>query len=56
MEVIALSLNRRTLIANSVKPECLCVHSCAHPRCQLAGQWHNHSDEVCPVHPDTVVD
>lgn len=50
-----MSLMRSTLLTDSVRPECLCVQDCE-PGCRLSGRWHNHADEVCPVHPDTVVD
>ncbi|HEV7651313.1 MAG TPA: hypothetical protein VGP26_24450 [Actinophytocola sp.] len=43
-----------------VKPDCLCVHTCADDpatACHLSGQWHTHPDEEggfgpCLVHPD----
>lgn len=50
-----MSLMRSTLLADSVRPECLCVKDCER-HCSLSGRWHNHSDEVCPVHPDTLID
>lgn len=50
-----MSLNRSTLQADSVRHECLCVNDCG-TQCSHRGRWHNHADEVCPVHPDTVVD
>jgi hypothetical protein len=49
------NLNRSTLAADSVREECLCVKDCA-TQCSHDGRWHNHSDEVCPVHPDTIVE
>lgn len=50
-----MSLMRSTLQADSARPECLCAQNCGND-CSHNGRWHNHSDEVCPVHPDTVVD
>lgn len=50
-----MSLNRSTLQADSVRPECLCVQHCG-TGCAGHGRWHNHPDEVCPVHPDNLID
>lgn len=50
-----MSLMRSTQLADSVRPECLCVRDCV-PGCSHHGRWHNHTDEVCPLHPDTLVD
>ena len=49
------NLNRSTRQADSIRADCLCVRECEQ-RCPRHGHWHNHVDEVCPVHPDTVVD
>lgn len=52
-----MSLNRSTLQADSVREECLCVRQCEFKAsCDKYGRWHNHVEDVCPVHPDTVVD
>lgn len=52
-----MSLNRSTLQADSVIEDCLCVRQCSSKaKCSHHGRWHNHASEVCPVHPDTVVD
>lgn len=48
-----MSLTRSTLLADSVRPECLCVKDCDE-QCHLNGGWHSHPDEVCPIHPDPV--
>jgi hypothetical protein len=35
--------------------ECLCILDCRDDpatRCSLAGDWHVHPGEPCPVHPD----
>ena len=48
------NLEKSTRAADAERPECLCVREC--PDCTHDGQWHNHPDEVCPVHPDTLVD
>lgn len=50
-----MALTRSTLQADSVREECLCVRECA-STCAGHGTWHNHPDEVCPIHPDTLVD
>lgn len=49
------NLHRSTLQADSIRPECLCRKDCE-PGCAANGRWHNHPDEVCPVHPDTLID
>jgi len=49
------NLKRSTAAADSVREDCLCVSDCE-PGCTHHGRWHNHVDEVCPIHPDTVVD
>ena len=48
------NLLRSTRRADSVRQECLCVEQCEHKHCALRGRWHNHDDEVCPVHPDRI--
>lgn len=35
--------------------DCTCIEWCEQDpatRCSLSGEWHQHSDEPCPVHPD----
>lgn len=32
---------------------CTCYHSCE--RDSHSGDWHQHEDEPCPVHPDAMV-
>ena len=49
------NLDRSTRLADTAREECLCVQSCS-PRCSHNGRWHTHVDEVCPIHPDTLVD
>ena len=48
------NLEKSTRAADAERPECLCVQQC--PGCSHDGRWHNHPDEVCPIHPDTLVD
>ena len=50
-----MSLARSTRQADSVRPECLCVRECA-TGCSGDGRWHNHIDEVCSLHPTTLID
>lgn len=50
-----MSLNVSTLQADSERETCICRRECS-PDCSHNGRWHNHSDEVCAVHPDTIVD
>lgn len=49
------NLHRSTTAADSVVDGCQCEKNCER-RCARYGEWHNHSDDVCPVHPDTIVD
>jgi hypothetical protein len=48
------NLRRSTDRADAVREECLCRRAC--PNCSHDGRWHNHADEVCALHPDTLVD
>lgn len=50
-----MSLDHATARADSVREECLCVRFCD-AKCSHHGRWHNHADEVCPIHPDTIVE
>lgn len=50
------NLHHSTLAADSVVDTCTCERSCGRELCSHAGRWHNHADDVCSVHPDTIVD
>jgi len=50
-------LERSTHQADTAVEECTCFQDCTADTatdCPLAGQWHSHADEPCPVHPDTI--
>lgn len=51
-----MTLNTSTARADAVREDCLCVQDCGDKRCSHQGRWHNHASEVCPLHPDTVID
>lgn len=50
-----MSLNVSTLQADAERENCTCRRECG-PACSHDGRWHNHVDDVCAVHPDTIVD
>lgn len=49
------NLHRSTLSADAAVDACACQQNCGRSGCSHAGRWHNHEDEVCSVHPDTIV-